>query len=225
MLAKNWMSRDVITIEPEDSMQLAMKLMEKHRIRALPVVHANRLVGIVSNGDIKRASASNATTLDVHELAYLVARIKVKDIMTREPVSVSPLLTVDEVAEIMLNKGISCTPVVDEDDHLIGILTKSDILKVMISLSGANRRGIDFGFNVRDEPGSIKEITDTIRSFGGRLASILISYREAEVGYRHVYVRIFHMDRNRMEELKDRLFNDYHLLYIIDYLEQSREIF
>ncbi len=225
MLVENWMSRDVITIERGDLMHMAVKLMKQHQIRSLPVVHENRLIGIVSNGDIKRASASNASSLEIHEMLYLVERIQIKEIMTKPPISVSPNETVDEVAEVMLKKNISSTPVVDADGILVGIITRSDILKVMISLSGADRRGIDFGFKVSDEPGSIKEITDTIRSFGGRLASILISYRVAPVGSRHVYVRVFHVDRHRLDTLKKELFSNCNVLYIIDYLEQSREVF
>jgi len=225
MLVKNWMSRDVITIEKDASMQIAVKLLEQHHIRSLPVMHKNQLVGILSGSDIKRASASNASSLEIHELMYLIEKIQIKEIMTKNPITVSLHQTVDEVAELLLANNLSGAPVVDEENHLAGIITRSDILKVMISLTGANRRGIDFGFEVKDEPGSIKKITDTIRRFNGRLASILISYRDAPVGSRHVFIRVYHMDRSRIEELKDNLFNRFKVLYIFDYLEASREVF
>jgi acetoin utilization protein AcuB len=225
MLVKNWMSRDVITIEKDASMRIAVKLLERHHIRSLPVMQKEQLVGILSISDIKRASASDASSLEIHELMYLIEKIQIKEIMTKNPVTVDFHQTVDEVAELLLDKNISGAPVIDQENHLAGIITRSDILKVMISMTGANRKGIDFGFEVEDEPGSIKEITDTIRFYKGRLASIMISYRNAPVGSRHVYIRIYHVDRDRIEELKDIMFHRFKVLYILDYLEASREVF
>ena len=80
MLVKNWMSKNVVVIDVNDSMQDAMRLLKEHRIRMLPVLKKNRLVGIVTDRDLKKASASDATTLEIHELLYLLTKIKVKDI-------------------------------------------------------------------------------------------------------------------------------------------------
>jgi acetoin utilization protein AcuB len=113
MLVKNWMSPNPVTIDEEDSMQEAIKLMKQHGIRMLPVLRGGQLVGVVTDRDLKRASASDATTLDVHEMLYLIAKIKVKSIMSKNPISVPPDLTVEETAEILLANRISGTPVVD----------------------------------------------------------------------------------------------------------------
>ncbi|MBU3914773.1 CBS domain-containing protein, partial [bacterium] len=134
-------------------------------------------------------------------------------------------LTVDEVAEILLEKRIPCVPVLDESNKLMGILTRSDILKVMISLTGMEKRGVDFGFEVADQPGSIKAITDVIRTYNGRIASILISYERAPVGFRNVFIRIFQIDMKRLGELKKELTQKTKLLYILDFLGKNREIF
>ncbi|HWR91354.1 MAG TPA: CBS domain-containing protein, partial [Desulfobacterales bacterium] len=107
MLVKNWMSKDVVTVNEDDSMQDALKLMKQHSIRMLPVLKNGSLVGVVTDRDLKRASASDATTLDVHELLYLVSKIKVKNIMAKNPISVPPDLTVEETAEVLLNNKIS----------------------------------------------------------------------------------------------------------------------
>ena len=102
MLVTNWMSKNVITVNEDDSMQEAMKLMKQHTIRMLPVLKDGSLVGVVTDRDLKRASASDATTLDVHEMLYLISKIKVKSIMSKNPISVSPDLTVEETAEVLL---------------------------------------------------------------------------------------------------------------------------
>ena len=83
MLVKNWMSKNVITMKAEDSMQHASSIMREHKVKMLPVLENGKLVGVVSDSDLKRASASDATLLDIHELLYLISKIKVRDIMTR----------------------------------------------------------------------------------------------------------------------------------------------
>ena len=103
MLVKNWMNKRVITIDVDDSMQDAMKLLKEHKIRMLPVMKKGELVGIVTDRDLKRASASDATTLEVHELLYLLSTIKVKEIMTKNPITVPVDYTVEETAEVLFS--------------------------------------------------------------------------------------------------------------------------
>ena len=88
MLVKDWMTKTVITVDANGSMQEAMGLMKKHMISMLPVMKRGKLIGIVTDRDMKRASASDASTLEIHELLYLISKIAVKDIMTKEPVTV-----------------------------------------------------------------------------------------------------------------------------------------
>src|SRR5210317_676862 len=107
MLVKNWMSKNVITIDANDSMQNATKLLKEHGIRMLPVMKKNRLVGIVTDRDLKKASASDATTLEIHELLYLLSEIKVKEIMTKDPITVPPDYTAEETAQVLMDSKIS----------------------------------------------------------------------------------------------------------------------
>jgi len=225
MLVKNWMSKDVITIDVNDSMQDAMRLMKEHNIRMLPVMKKNRLVGIITDRDLKKASASDATTLDVHELLYLLMKIKVKDIMTKDPITVPPDYTVEETARLLLGKKISGAPVIDQSGKVIGTITQTDLFRVLISLTGIGNGGIQFGFQVEDRPGSIKEVADIIREFGGRMVSILTSYDHVPKGYRKVYIRMRGIERSRLENLKDRLGAKASLLYMIDHQADNREIF
>jgi acetoin utilization protein AcuB len=225
MLVKNWMSKNVITIEESDAMQDAMRLLKEHGIRRLPVMDKDRLVGIVTDRDLKKASASDATSLEVHELLYLLTQVKVKDIMTKDPITVPPDYTVEETAQVLLGNKISGVPVVDPGGKVIGIITQTDLFRVLISLTGIGSGGIQFGFQVEDEAGSIKEVADIIREFGGRMVSILTSYDGVPDGYRRVYIRMHSIERPKLNKLKDRLGAKASLLYMIDHKENRREIF
>jgi acetoin utilization protein AcuB len=225
MLVKNWMSKNVITIDVNDAMQDALRLLKEHRIRMLPVMKKNRLVGIVTDRDLKKASASDATLLDVHELLYLLTKIRVKDIMTKDPITVPPDYTVEETAQVLLKNKISGAPVVDQNAKVIGAITQTDLFKVLISLTGIGNGGIQFGFQVEDRPGSIKEVADIIREFGGRMVSILTSYDGVPDGYRRVYIRMRNIEQSRLPKLKDRLGAKASLLYMIDHQGNNREIF
>jgi acetoin utilization protein AcuB len=225
MLVRDWMSKNVVSVGEDESMQRATAIMKERKVRMLPVVRKGKLVGVISDTDLKRASASDATTLDVHELLYLLSKIKVKDIMTKDPVTVPVDWTVEEVAEILLNHRISGMPVVDSNGEVAGIITRDDIFKVLISLSGLGKRGVQFAFQIEDRPGSIKDLTDIIRSHGGRIASILGSYEGVPAGYRMVYIRAFDIDRATLQQLQKELQEEAKLYYVVDHRENRREIF
>jgi len=225
MLVRNWMSKDVITVNEDDSMQDALKLMKQHSIRMLPVLKGGQLVGVVTDRDLKRASASDATTLDVHELLYLISKIKVKNIMCKNPISVPPNLTVEETAEVLLNNKISGAPVVDDTGQVVGTITQTDLFRVLIALTGVGKRGIQFAFQTEDRPGSIKDLADIIRRYGGRMVSILSSYENVPAGYRKVYIRMHGVERSQLKRLKEELAQTATLLYLVDHRENRREIF
>jgi acetoin utilization protein AcuB len=225
MLVKNWMSQRVVSIDAEDSMQNATKLMKQHEIRMLPVTRDGKLVGVVTDRDLKRASASDATTLDVHELLYLLSKIQVKDIMTKNPITVPPDFTIEETAEVLLKNKISGVPVVDKHGNVIGAITQSDLFKVLISLTGVGQRGIQFAFQIEDRSGSIRELADIIRQYGGRMVSILTSYDNVPQGYRKVYIRMRSIDRSKLQNLKEELRKASTLLYMVDHRENRREIY
>ncbi len=225
MLVTNWMSKNVITVDENDSMHDAMKLLKEHDIRMLPVMKKGKLVGIVTDRDLKRASASDATTLDVHELLYLITKIKVKNIMTRDVITVPPDFTVEETTLVLQKNKISGAPVVDSDGQLVGTITQTDLFRVLISLTGVAKGGIQFGLQVEDRPGSIKEVADIIRAYGGRMVSILSSYDEVPEGSRKVYIRMRNIERSALQNLKQELESKAGLLYMVDHTESNRELF
>jgi len=142
MLVKDWMSQPVITVDVNDSMQTALKLLKAHGIRMLPVLKNGKLKGIVTDRDLKRTSASDATTLDVHELLYLISTLKVEKIMTPNPITVPYDFTVEETAEVLLKHKISGAPVLDAEGNLAGVITQTDLFRVIISLTGIGKKGI-----------------------------------------------------------------------------------
>jgi acetoin utilization protein AcuB len=225
MLVKNWMSKEVITVDENDSMHHATRHLKEHDIRMLPVMKKDKLVGIITDRDLKKASASDATTLEVHELLYLLTKVKVKDIMTRDVITVAPNFTVEETAQVLQKNRISGAPVVDANGQLVGTITQTDLFRVLISLTGVDSGGIQFGIQVEDRPGSIKEVADVIRSFGGRMVSILTSYDDAPEGYRKVYIRMRRIERSELQKLIQELESKAGLLYMVDHTENNREIF
>jgi acetoin utilization protein AcuB len=225
MLVKDWMTKTVVTVDMEDSMHEAMRLMKDHDIRMLPVMKRGQLVGIVTDRDVKRSSASDATTLEIHELLFLISKIKVKDIMTKDPITVAYDYTIEETAEVLLKNKISGAPVLNGAGELVGAITKADIFRALISLTGVGSRGIQFAFQIEDRPGSIREVADIIRSYGGRMVSILSSYEGVPKGYRRVYIRMYGIDRLKLPRLKDELREKATILYMVDHRENRREIY
>ncbi|MGD8388331.1 MAG: CBS and ACT domain-containing protein [Desulfobacteraceae bacterium] len=225
MLVKNWMSRNVETVGPDDSMLDAVNRIREHKILMLPVMDGGKLVGVITDRDIKRASASDASTLEIHELMYLISKIKVRDIMSKKVVTVPEDFTVEETAEVLLENRISGVPVVDREGKITGVITQADIFRVLISITGVEKRGIQFAFLLEDKPGSIKAVADVMRTYGGRIASILTSYEEASEGYRKAFIRMYGLDRFKLEELKKELKDKFHVLYMVDNREEKREIY
>lgn len=130
-LVKDWMSYDVVTITPDTTLPEAHRLMSEKHIRRLPVVEDDRLVGIVTYGDIRGAEPSEATSLSIWELNYLVSRLRVEEIMTHEPLTIRPEATVGEAAQVMLKNKVSGLPVVNDSGNLVGIITESDIFRLV----------------------------------------------------------------------------------------------
>jgi acetoin utilization protein AcuB len=225
MLVRDWMSSNVITIEATEPMQQAINLLLENHIGMLPVMEEGKLAGIVTDRDLKRASPSDATLMDIQQVMYHLSRLEVGAIMSRYPITVPDDFTIEEAAEVLLNNGISGCPVVDASGEIKGIITKNDLFKALISLSGLVKRGIQFGFVVEDRPGSIKELTDVLRGYDARLVSIMSSYEKAPEGYRNVFIRAFNLDREQILALKEELKGKAKMIYMVDHRDNQREIF
>ena len=189
MPVKDWMSKDLVTIDADTSIMKASKVMKHNEIQHLPVLSQGRLVGIVSDRDLKEATPSKATTLDIHEMYHLLDTIKVKSLMPKRLFTITPGETVEKAAAVMLKRHISALPVVDAQGTLAGIITKGDIFRAFVSISGIYQGPLAMGLELPDQPGYIKQVTDVIREHGGRIASIMTRYEGAPEGFKRVYIR------------------------------------
>jgi len=214
MLIRDWMTSDVITVTAETSMFKAGKLMKEQNIRRLPVIDEDRrVIGIVSDRDVKAASPSKATTLDMHEIYYLLSELKIKDIMTPNPTTVDVLDTVEKVAMLMLEKGVGGLPVVDADKKLVGIITDHDIFKVLVSITGVRAEGMQLAFRLPDAPGTMRPIFDVLKEHQASIISVLSSNDAGGEGERDVYMRIRSMEKSRGDALVDTLKTRFNLVY------------
>lgn len=214
MLIENWMTKDVVTLTPETSMMKASKVMKEKRISRIPIVDEKGvLLGIVSDRDIKDASPSKATTLDMHELYYLLSEIKLKDIMTKKVVTIRPAETVERAAVLLLENNIGGMPVVDEANKVVGIVTDSDIFKALIRITGVMEGGIQVGVRVSNKPGGLVPVLDYLKDAGARVMSLLTSCEPAEVGMRDVFIRIRDMDKTELNKLKAGMGEKFEVLY------------
>lgn len=188
MYVKDWMTKRVYMVSPDDPVSDAAALMKGKRIKHLPVVKKDRVVGIISDRDIKEYIPSKATSLDVYELHYLLAKTRVKEIMKKKVFTTTAYTPVEEAARLMHDENIGSLPVV-EKGRLVGIISDRDIFRVLVDITGIRHGGHRIGLVVEDRPGSIKEVTDIIRKHGFGLQSILTTYEGVKEGYRRVVIR------------------------------------
>ncbi len=225
MLVKHWMNTLVFSIDADASLQKAINLQKECKVNTLPVMDNQKLVGIITDRDIKRASVSDKMPLDINEAISLASEIKVRDVMTPHPVTIPYEYTMQEAAEILLNNKISGAPVMDNDGKMIGIINRSDALKVLISLTGSDKKGYLFAFSVEDQAGNIGKIVKIMRDFGCRIASILGSYEKAPLNHRNVYIRVYDLESEKYTELLQKLKETLRVRYVVDFITNKREIF
>lgn len=188
MYVANLMTREVITVTPETEVPDAIKAMNRHQIRHLPVLDGQRLVGIVSDRDIKDYLPSKASTLDVFELNYMLAHVHVRQIMRRHVFTVTPETAIEEAAMKMHDNRIGALPVL-ADEKLAGIISDRDIYSVLIDVTGVRQGGHRLCLPLADKPGSIREAADIIRNHGFAVESILSSHYDTANGTRQVLIR------------------------------------
>lgn len=160
------MTANPFVVSPETTVPEAIGIMQANKVRKLPVVSQGRLVGIISQSDIDRASPSMATSFSAGELAYLFAKLKVSKVMTRDPVTIGPEAMLEEAAIVMRDRKIEMLPVL-EDGNLIGVITESDLLEAFIELNGARQQGTRLVIEADDKPGvmaRLSTITGEIRT-------------------------------------------------------------
>jgi acetoin utilization protein AcuB len=173
MFVNERMSHPVISVHPDLSIQDALALMRQERIRRLPVVDTRgKLVGIVSDRDLLHASPSDATSLSVWELNYLISKITIEQIMTKDVITVAPDTPVEEAARVMADNKIGGLPVLQEQE-LVGMITETDLFKIFLELLGVREAGVRLTVLVADVPGELAKLTSIIRNLNGNIIAMV----------------------------------------------------
>ena len=197
MLVKERMSRPVITVHPEMPVQEALNLMREERVRRFPVVDRHgRMVGIVSERDLLHAAPSDATSLSIWEVHYLVSKITVKKVMTRQVITIAEDTPLEEAARIMADHKFGGLPVVREGE-VVGIITETDLFKIFLEMLGAREPGVRIAVLVRNVPGGLKELTRAVFEAGGNIVAFGTFLGESSEN-REVTMKVTGVDRQSL---------------------------
>jgi acetoin utilization protein AcuB len=171
MLVGDRMTKRPITITEDTGIDKALELMHSEKVRRLPVLNKHgQLVGIVSELDLLKASPSQATSLSIYELPYLLSKIKMRDIMTKDVVTVTEDMPLEEAALIMAENKIGGLPVM-RGDKLVGIITETDLFKIFLEMLGAREEGVRLSMLVPEEKGMLAKIAGKVAEMGGNFVA------------------------------------------------------
>lgn len=203
MFVSNSMVRKVITIDKEASLFEAQERMSANKIRHLPVVDSqNRLTGIVTDRDIRSAMPFSLLKGDDNgEEKAKIAALKVKDIMTANPITISPMYTIQDALLMIQREKVGAFPVVDSDGTLTGILSVRDLLRAFVNVLGINEPGTLVGILVEEKVGQLKKIVDAITEENISFGSILVA-RHWEPNTRAVFTYLL---TNNVMRVKKKL--------------------
>jgi len=172
MLVRERMSRNPYTISADAPMEEALKQMRENSFRHLPVVDkSGKLVGIVSETDLLYASPTSAASLSIHEMQYLLSRLTVGQVMTKDVITVTEDTPVEDAASIMTDHKIGGLPVL-HDGEIIGIITETDLFKLFLEILGARKKGVRLTMLVADVKGTLSKIAAAIAQQGGNIVSL-----------------------------------------------------
>jgi acetoin utilization protein AcuB len=164
------MSHPVISLPPEMQIIDALNLLKREHIRRAPVVKDGKLIGIVSDKDLLNASPSPATSLSVWEINYLLSKILVKDVMSKNVLTVSEDTPIEAAARLMADNKIGGMPVM-RGEHIVGMITETDLFKVLLELMGAREIGVRVTALVADRPGQLAPLGQSIAALGGNIVA------------------------------------------------------
>jgi len=201
MFVREYMTPNPVTITSDVSVPQALRIMRDKKVRRLPVLdNKGKLVGIVSDKDLLHASPSPATSLAVWEMNELLAKLKVEKVMTREVVTVSEDLPLEEAARIMVDRRIGGMPVMREQT-LAGIITETDLFKTLLELLGGRRSGVRVAVSVPGAKGTLAKITNAIFDAGGDIVGLGSSEVSGSSGMRwEIMLKVQDVSRDTLVE-------------------------
>jgi len=198
MYVKAHMSKKLVTISPKETISIALELMKIHKIHRLPVVIEGVLVGLITEGMISKYMPSNATSLDIFELNYLLSKTKVDDIMVTRVITAEPEMLLEKAADIMVRKDIGCLPVVDERKRVLGMLTTNDVLYSFAHVMGLHNEGtrvvLEFAL---DHIGLMAEVSSLFFKHGFNITHIM-AYHDESV---QMVIKTSSLDKKHIQEV------------------------
>ena len=171
MLVGQRMSRPIITVTHDMPITDALNLLKQENIRRAPVVRHGKLVGIVTIADIMNASPSQATSLSVWEINYLLSKITVKDVMTKDVKTVPEDMPIEEAARLMADTKIGGLPVM-RGSEIVGMITETDLFKVFLEMMAARQKGVRVSFLVPNQAGELAKVSKLLYKRGGNVLSL-----------------------------------------------------
>ena len=185
MLVKDRMTRNPVTITPDTSFPQALRIIHESRFRHLPVVdREGKVLGIVTETDLLRASPSSASSLSIYEMNYLLANLQIREVMSSPPITVPEDSPLEEAARTMVENRIGCLLVMRDDD-LVGVITETDIFKAFVEVLGSEEASLRVTLRVPDVRGELARLAGVIADVGGNLCSVA-SFRGEDP--EHVYI-------------------------------------
>src|SRR5262245_3275221 len=187
MLVHDVMQTKIFTVTPETRLPEALRLTAQRGIRHLPVLDGDKLVGIVSDRDLKRAMPSSATSLEAHELTYLLDRLTVGEIMTRTVITIGAMFPIEAAARLMVQGTIGALPVTD-GGRLVGLVTETDVLRLFVRAMGVSEPSSRLDVVVGNRPHALAEVVQTIEAAGAEISSLVTLASEG--GVKEIVVRV-----------------------------------
>jgi acetoin utilization protein AcuB len=183
------MTRNLISATPDTSILKVKNLLKEYNIDQVPVVEGKKLVGIITDKDIRDNSASPASTLSVHELNYLLSEMKAREIMTKKLYTVSPGTTIEEATKLINEKRVNSLPVV-VNDELVGIITTCDMLNVLLEFMGMDTPSSRVELTLSGDMGEIAKIAGIINKLGLTIMSIVSAISREKGDTRIAVIRV-----------------------------------
>jgi len=206
------MAKDVLTVDENASVMRATRIMKENNVRRLPVLSHGKLVGIITDRDLKDASPSKTSSLDIHEMYYLLSEMKVKEVMTPNPLCMKEEESLEKAAVVMLENRISGILVTDDTGHLAGLLSETDVMLAFIHSTGIKDGTFQYVFNLADQAGSVTKVVTILRSHQARIISILTSFGGTQEGMKQVSIRV-DTPADKIEALHKDLEEHFEIIY------------
>lgn len=193
------MSRPVISVTPDTPINEALAMFRKEHIRRAPVMKEGKLLGIISERDLLNASPSQATTLSIWEMNYLISKVLVKHVMSKKVITVDKDTPIEEAARIMADKKIGGVPVMDAG-KIVGIITETDLFKILLELMGARQKALRVTASIADEPGQLAKLTRAVAHNGGNFISFGM-FSGPDANSKVVTFKVEGMNRTKLKEV------------------------